>query len=91
MGQRAAWLATACGAPSTPPSDGRGTGTALVAFAEERIFRDHRNVFLCVSDFNLGARRLYERHGYRETARRPMIKNGWQSDATAFVLLRRPA
>jgi ribosomal protein S18 acetylase RimI-like enzyme len=44
---------------------GRGVGTALVAFAEERIFRDHPNVFICVSDFNAGARRLYERLGYR--------------------------
>ncbi|HSD26762.1 MAG TPA: GNAT family N-acetyltransferase [Vicinamibacteria bacterium] len=44
---------------------GTGVGTALVAFAEERIFRDFRNVFLCVSDFNHGARRLYERLGYR--------------------------
>jgi predicted GNAT family acetyltransferase len=44
---------------------GIGVGTALVAFAEERIFRDFRNVFICVSDFNHGARRLYERLGYR--------------------------
>jgi [ribosomal protein S18]-alanine N-acetyltransferase len=44
---------------------GLGVGTALVAFAEERIFRDHRNVFICVSSFNEGARRLYERLGYR--------------------------
>jgi ribosomal-protein-alanine N-acetyltransferase len=44
---------------------GTGVGSALVAFAEERIFRDFRNVFLCVSDFNHGARRLYERLGFR--------------------------
>ncbi len=44
---------------------GTGVGTALVAFAEERIFRDFRNAFICVSDFNPGARRLYERLGYR--------------------------
>lgn len=43
---------------------GRGLGTQLVAFAEERIFREHPNVFLCVSSFNPGARRLYERLGY---------------------------
>lgn len=43
---------------------GRGLGTRLVAFAEERIFREHPNVFLCVSSFNRGARRLYERLGY---------------------------
>jgi ribosomal-protein-alanine N-acetyltransferase len=56
------YIQTVCAAPGFR---GRGTGTALVAFAEERIFRDHRNVFLCVSDFNPGARRLYERLGYR--------------------------
>lgn len=43
---------------------GRGLGTALVRFAEERIFRDSPNVFLCVSSFNPDARRLYETLGY---------------------------
>jgi hypothetical protein len=26
--------------------------TQLLAFAEQRILRDHQNVFLCVSSFN---------------------------------------
>jgi ribosomal protein S18 acetylase RimI-like enzyme len=56
------YIQTVCAAPQ---ARGTGVGTALVAFAEERIFRDHRNVFICVSDFNDGARRLYERLGYR--------------------------
>lgn len=56
------YVQTVCAAPEYR---GKGVGTALVAFAEERIFRDHRNVFICVSDFNHGARRLYERLGYR--------------------------
>jgi len=56
------YIQTVCAAPELR---GTGVGTALVAFAEERIFRDHRNVFICVSDFNPGARRLYERLGYR--------------------------
>ncbi len=43
---------------------GRGVGGSVVEWAEERIFRDSPNVFLCVSDFNTGARRLYERRGY---------------------------
>ena len=47
-----------------PEYRGQGLGTTLIAFAEERIFRDHPNVFLCVSSFNQGARRLYERLGY---------------------------
>jgi len=56
------YIQTVCAAPELR---GTGVGTALVAFAEERIFRDHRNAFICVSDFNHGARRLYERLGYR--------------------------
>ena len=43
---------------------GSGLGSRLVAFAEERIFRDTPNVFLCVSSFNTRARALYERLGY---------------------------
>lgn len=43
---------------------GSGVGSALVRFAEARIFSQHPNVFLCVSAFNAGARRLYERLGY---------------------------
>ncbi|MGH7629901.1 MAG: GNAT family N-acetyltransferase [Gemmatimonadales bacterium] len=43
---------------------GRGLGTAVIAWAEERIFRESPNAFICVSDFNTGARRLYERLGY---------------------------
>jgi len=44
---------------------GQGVGSEILRFAEERIFREHANVFLCVSSFNEGARRLYERLGYR--------------------------
>jgi len=41
-----------------------GIGSRLIAFAEERIFREHPNVFMCVSSFNTGAQRLYARLGY---------------------------
>lgn len=43
---------------------GAGLGSHLVAFAEERIFREFPNVFLCVSAYNPRARALYERLGY---------------------------
>ncbi len=42
-----------------------GIGRKLIAFAEERIFRQSPNVFLCVSSFNGAAQRLYERLGYQ--------------------------
>jgi ribosomal-protein-alanine N-acetyltransferase len=43
---------------------GGGVGSQLVAFGEERIFKESPNVFLCVSSFNPRARALYERLGY---------------------------
>ena len=48
-----------------PEYQSRGIGRELIAFAEKRIWRDSPNVFMCVSDFNPRARRLYERLGYR--------------------------
>jgi ribosomal protein S18 acetylase RimI-like enzyme len=44
---------------------GRGLGTSLLQFAEERIFRERANVFICVSSFNSRAHALYERLGYQ--------------------------
>ena len=43
---------------------GQGIGTQLLLHAEQRIFRDTPNVFLCVSSFNSSAQRLYQRLGY---------------------------
>lgn len=47
-----------------PAWRGKGIGTTLMRHAEERIFRDTPNVFLCVSSFNDRAQRFYERLGY---------------------------
>jgi ribosomal-protein-alanine N-acetyltransferase len=47
-----------------PDCRGRGLGSSLIRWAEERIFRDSPNVFICVSSFNPDARRLYERLGF---------------------------
>ncbi|MHB8838204.1 MAG: GNAT family N-acetyltransferase [Gemmatimonadaceae bacterium] len=60
-GQFPGYIASVCVAAS---ARGSGLGTQLVAFAEERIHRESPNVFLCVSSFNDGARRLYERLGF---------------------------
>lgn len=60
-GALSGYLQSVCVAPA---ARGRGVGTALVRFAEARIFREFPNVLLCVSSFNDGARRLYERMGY---------------------------
>jgi ribosomal protein S18 acetylase RimI-like enzyme len=42
----------------------QGLGSQLMAFAERRIFSETPNCFICVSSFNQGARRFYERLGY---------------------------
>jgi [ribosomal protein S18]-alanine N-acetyltransferase len=50
-----------------PKYRNKGIGTMLIQDAEKRIFKDTPNVFLLVSDFNEGARRLYRRLGYQKT------------------------
>src|SRR5215831_14592317 len=49
-----------------PWARGRGLGTALLAHIETRGFSRGKNFYLCVSDFNEGARRFYRRLGYEE-------------------------
>lgn len=56
------YVQTICVAPE---ERSRGIGSHLLRFAEERVFRESPNVFLCVSDFNPRARSLYEKLGYR--------------------------
>lgn len=47
-----------------PEARGRGIGSRVIQWAEERIFRESPNVFMCVSSFNPDAERLYRRLGY---------------------------
>ena len=47
-----------------PDARGRGIGSRVITWAEDRIFRDSPNVFICVSSFNTAAQRLYTRLGY---------------------------
>ncbi|MEO8165539.1 MAG: GNAT family N-acetyltransferase [Betaproteobacteria bacterium] len=50
---------------------GQGIGRALIDYAEQRIFRDTPNVFICVSDFNHDAQRFYARMGYQRVGAFP--------------------
>ena len=61
----------------------RGIGTKLMNFAEERIFRETPNVFLCVSSFNPRARALYERLGYEFIGE---LKNYIIDGASEFIM-----
>lgn len=71
-----------------PEHRGQGHGGRLLALAEaEARAAGRRGLSLIVADANTGARRLYARRGFREAARRRMVKDGWRNPATKWVLL----
>lgn len=75
---------------TVPETRGKGVGTRLLTVAER--YRGPNGMSLIVANNNAGARPLYERCGCREEARRTMVKNGWQSPGTEWVLMtRRPS
>ena len=51
---------------------GKGVGSALIEFAEQRIFTISPNVFMCVSSFNTQAQQLYFKLGYQQIG---LLKN----------------
>jgi len=71
-----------------PGHRGQGYGSLLLR-AAEAIARDAglRRMSVIVADTNTGARRLYERHGYREIAQRRCERGDWQTETRHFVLL----
>jgi ribosomal protein S18 acetylase RimI-like enzyme len=71
-----------------PEFRGHGWGSRLLALAD-RIAADLglSGLSIIVSDGNAGARRLYERCGYREAATRPMVKEEWESSGSNWVLM----
>ncbi len=51
--------------------EGKGTGAALLAAFEAAVARASAHAFLLVSDFNDGAQRFYERHGWSRVGALP--------------------
>lgn len=64
---------------------GHGLGARLLAHCEADVFARARNFFVCVSDFNAGARRFYRRHGYVQVGRLGDLLVG----GSAEILLRK--
>jgi ribosomal protein S18 acetylase RimI-like enzyme len=74
-----------------PECRGRGYGSRLLSVAEQIAAGLGRSgLSLIVSDANTGARRLYERFGYREVASRPIVKERWENAGKNFLLLVKP-
>lgn len=76
---------------ATLPEDrGRGHGSRLLAEAERQArAAGCAEMSIIVADHNSGARKLYRRTGFVETDRRAMVKGGWQSPGSAWILMRR--
>ncbi len=55
----------------SPEAIGVGIGASLLGALEAEVARASKNVFLLVSDFNAGAQRFYERHGYARVGALP--------------------
>ena len=72
------------------PIPNTGIGTWRPSPAYRRILAADlrlKGMSVIVSNANHGARRLYERTGYSEIARRPMVKEDWVNEGTEWVLL----
>jgi ribosomal protein S18 acetylase RimI-like enzyme len=74
-----------------PEHRGKGYGARLLSLADElAVAAGRKGLSIIVADSNRAARRLYERAGYGEAARRPMVKGAWINPATEWVLLIKP-
>lgn len=49
-----------------PGHRGKGIGTALLKFSEEKLLKQFPNVFMCVTSFNHRAQKLYYSLGYEK-------------------------
>lgn len=70
---------------TAPGSRCRGVGSALLDHADRS--RGPHGMSVIVADVNDDARRLCERHGYRVTYRRAMVRNGWQGHGKDWLLM----
>ncbi len=66
----------------------KGLGTELLQLADLlALDSQHACISLIVSDANSTARRLYEKHGYKERATRPIVKEGWKHEGENWLLM----
>jgi len=67
---------------------GRGYGTYLLSVADRIASElDHKGLSIIVAGTNSGARRLYERCGYKLRAQRQLEKEDWVSEGQNWLLL----
>lgn len=70
-----------------PRFRGRGCGSALLARAEAVARQAGRStISLIAEDTHQDALRLYRARGFTEIARRPVVKDDWPVEASAWIL-----
>lgn len=70
---------------------GQGLGSALLAHAERiAATAGHDSISLIAADTHQDALRLYAAKGYREVARRAVVKDDWAVDASEWILFSKP-
>ena len=67
-----------------PAHRNQGVGSQLLRFAE-KAFSGQRQIFICASESNLGAQRLYARHGFEQVGLLPDLV----ADGLNEVLMRK--
>jgi ribosomal protein S18 acetylase RimI-like enzyme len=73
---------------ANPELRGQGVGSLLLERAEQAAREaDRPGLSLIVADANVGARKLYSRAGYNEIAKKPIVKEQWQTEARDWVLM----
>ena len=71
-----------------PEFRGIGLGGKLLDLADKfGAAAGRAGMSVIVHDTNTGARRLYERHGYHEIARREIVKQDWRAEGKEWLLL----
>ncbi|MBK9727037.1 MAG: GNAT family N-acetyltransferase [Saprospiraceae bacterium] len=66
-----------------PNHRGKGIGTTLLKFSEEKLLKKFPNVFMCVTSFNHQAQKLYYRLGYEKIGE---LKNHIIEGADEYIL-----
>lgn len=70
---------------------GKGLGSALLAHAEAiAAAGGHGTISLIAEDTHRDALRLYSAKGYRQVARRPVVKDDWDVAASEWILFTKP-
>lgn len=63
----------------------KGYGRQMIDYFENVICRDRQKVFLMVGDYNLRARRLYEKLGYKEVG---CLPDFYKDQVTEYLMMK---